>query len=95
MKPLRWSPEKNEILKVKRGISFERIAVALETDDLLDIFMHPNQARYPKQRIMVVKCDAYAYLVPFIEEEEYFFLKTIVPSRRATRDYLKPGENNG
>jgi uncharacterized DUF497 family protein len=94
MKPFRWSPEKNEALKTERGVSFERIVVAIEAGDLLDILAHPNQARYPRQRILVVAADGYAYLVPFLEEEEYFFLKTIVPSRKATKDYLKPDESD-
>ena len=59
---------------------------------LLDILAHPNRARYPKQRILVVALDGYAYLVPYVEEETYLFLKTIIPSRKATRDYLNLGE---
>ena len=54
--------------------------------------MHPNRARYPKQRILVVALDSYAYLVLYVEEEAYFFLKTIIPSRKATRDYLNLGD---
>lgn len=92
MKPFRWSPEKNEALKADRGISFERIVVAVESGGLLDILAHPNQAKYPRQRVLVVACDHYAYLVPFVEEEDYFFLKTAIPSRKATRDYLNQGE---
>lgn len=59
---------------------------------MLDILVHPNRARYPKQRILVVALDSYAYLVPYVEEEAYFFLKTIIPSRKATRDYLNLGD---
>jgi uncharacterized DUF497 family protein len=92
MKPFRWSPEKNEALRAERGISFERIVVAIESGGLLDIVAHPNQAKYPKQRVLVVACDNYACLVPFIEEDDYFFLKTVIPSRKATRDYLDQGE---
>jgi uncharacterized DUF497 family protein len=91
MKPFRWGPEKNDSLKADRGISFEHIAVAIESGGLLDILAHPNQAKYPKQRVLVVACDHYAYLVPFVEEDDYFFLKTIIPSRKATRDYLNQG----
>ena len=94
MKPFRWSAEKNETLKSERGISFESIVVAIESGGLLDILAHPNQAKYPKQRILVVSCDNYAYLVPFVEEEGYFFLKTVIPSRKATRDYLNQGETD-
>lgn len=92
MKPFRWNQEKNEALRAERGISFESIVVAVESGGLLDILAHPNQAKYPKQRVLVVACDNYVYLVPFVEEEDYFFLKTAIPSRKATRDYLNQGE---
>jgi uncharacterized DUF497 family protein len=94
MKSFRWSPEKNEALKADRGISFERISVAIESGGLLDILAHPNPGRYPRQKILVVSADGYAYLVPFIEEENHCFLKTIIPSRKATRDYLRPNERD-
>lgn len=92
MKPFRWNPDKNATLATERGVSFERIVVAMESGGLLDILAHPNQSKYPKQRVLVVACDNYAYLVPFLEEEEHFFLKTVIPSRKATRDYLSRGE---
>ena len=94
MKPFRWSPEKNEALRAERGVSFENIVVAVESGGLLDILAHPNQAKYPKQRVLVVACDNYAYLVPFVEEADYFFLKTVIPSRKAMREYLNKGEPN-
>jgi uncharacterized DUF497 family protein len=94
MTPFRWSPEKNENVKAERGISFESVVVAIEAGGLLDILAHPNQAKYPRQRVLVAACDSYAYLVPFIEEEDYFFLKTIIPSRKATRYYLNQGETD-
>lgn len=92
MKPFRWSADKNASLKAERGISFENIVVSIESGGLLDILAHPNQAKYPRQRVLVVSCDNYAYLVPFVEEEDYFFLKTAIPSRKATRDYLNQGD---
>ena len=92
MKPFRWSPEKNHALTADRGVSFESIVVAIEAGGLLDILAHPNPAKYPRQRVLVVAADNYAYFVPFVEEEDHFFLKTVIPSRRATRDYLKLGE---
>ncbi|MEW6219013.1 MAG: toxin [Thermodesulfobacteriota bacterium] len=92
MKPFRWSAEKNERLKEERGVSFESIVVAIESGGLLDILAQPNQSKYPRQRALVVSCDNYVYLVPFVEEGGYFFLKTVIPSRKATRDYLKQGE---
>ncbi|HPB90658.1 MAG TPA: toxin [Rugosibacter sp.] len=94
MKPFRWSPEKNETVKAEWGISFERIVVSIEAGGLLDILAHPNQAKYPRQRVLVVACDNYVYLVPFVEEENYFFPKTVIPSRKATRDYLNQGETD-
>ena len=94
MKPFRWNPEKNETVKAERGISFEGIVVSIEAGGLLDILAHPNPAKYPRQRVLVVACDSYAYLVPFVEEEDYFFLKTVIPSRKATREYLKQGESD-
>lgn len=92
MKPFRWSPEKNESLRALRGVSFESIVVSVESGGLLDILAHPNQAKYPRQRVLAVACDSYVYLVPFVEEDDHFFLNTIIPSRKATRDYLAQGE---
>ena len=93
MKIFRWNHEKNEQLKMERAISFEEIVLALEGDGLLDVLQHPNKLRYPGQRILVVVLDCYMYLVPFVEETDYFFLKTIIPSRKATKDYLAGGRN--
>ena len=94
MKPFRWNPEKNEALKSERGVSFEIVVVAIGAGGLLDILAHPNQDKYPCQRILVVAADDYAYLVPFVEDGDCFFLKTIIPSRKATRDYLREGETD-
>ncbi len=95
MKPFRWGVEKNESLKAMRGVSFESIVVAIESEGLLDIVEHPNKAKYPNQRVLVVSFDGYVYLVPFVEEVDHFFLKTVIPSRKATRDYIQQGESNG
>lgn len=94
MKPFRWSEEKNAFLKAERGVSFERMVVAIEADGLLDILAHPNAAKYAGQRILVISSDGYAYLVPFVEEEDHYFLKTVIPSRKATRDYLRQGDDD-
>jgi hypothetical protein len=94
MKPFRWSPEKNQQLKLDRGISFENMVVAVESGGLMDILAHPNLAKYPNQKMLVVASDGYAYLVPFVEEDDHFFLKTVIPSRKATRDYLNQGETD-
>ena len=91
-KPFRWDPEKNEQLIQERGVSFEQITVAVENGDLLQIIQHPNVAKYPRQKIMIVGIDGYAYLIPFVEETDYLFLKTIIPSRKATRDFIEGKE---
>jgi uncharacterized DUF497 family protein len=91
MKPFRWNHEKNEQLKAERNMSFEEIVLAIEADGLLDIVAHSNFGKYPHQRMFVVAVEQYAYLVPFVEQTEYYFLKTVIPSRKATRDYLKGG----
>jgi uncharacterized DUF497 family protein len=91
MKPFRWNHEKNEQLKAGRNVSFEEIVLAIEADGLLDIVAHSNPGKYPSQRMFVVAVEQYAYLVPFVEEADYYFLKTVIPSRKATRDYLKGG----
>ena len=92
MKAFRWISEKNDALKAARGLSFESVVVAIESGGLLDIVDHPNKAKYPKQRVLVVAIERYAYLVPFVEEDDHYFLKTIIPSRKATRDHLQKGE---
>ncbi len=88
MKPFRWSTEKNALLKQERCIGFEDVTVAVESGALLDVVAHPNAARYPRQKIMVIATAGYAYLVPYVEEADHFFLKTIIPSRKATRDFI-------
>ena len=88
MKYFTWSPEKDESLRKERDISFEEIVFHIEQGDVVDLLEHPNQKRYPGQRIFVVNVDEYAYLVPFVELEEEVFLKTIIPSRKAALKYL-------
>jgi uncharacterized DUF497 family protein len=89
MKPFRWPPDKNDLLKQERGVSFEDITVSVEAGGLLEIVPHQNPKKYPRQKIMVVEGAGYAFLVPYVEEEDHFFLKTIIPSRRATRDFIE------
>ena len=88
MKVYTWNSAKNEQLIKERDISFEEIVVNIYLGNELDVFEHPNQARYPGQRISVVAVEDYVYLVPFIETSDEIFLKTIIPSRKATRQYL-------
>ncbi len=87
MKTFRWNPQKNEQLKADRGVSFEDVVLAIESGGLLDHVEHPNSGRYPNQGVYVVAIASYVYLVPHVEEPEYVFLKTIIPSRKGTRDY--------
>jgi len=84
----RWNYEKNLKLKAERGISFEQVVMHIERGDILDVVQHPNQKKYPNQQIIVVDIDNYAYLIPFVKDENGKYLKTIIPSRKATRDYL-------
>jgi len=88
MKPFRWSHDKNQTLKIERSISFEEVVLAIEVDGLLDILRHPNTEKYPNQSVFVIAFERYVYLVPFVEEPDYYFLNTVIPSRKATRDYL-------
>lgn len=87
MKPLRWSHEKNALLRKTRGVAFEEVAQHIQNDEILDVRKHPNQERYPHQRIFVIDLGDYVYLVPFVEDEEKIFLKTIIPSRKALKEY--------
>jgi uncharacterized DUF497 family protein len=89
VKPFRWNSVKNDELLAQRGVSFEQVVVAIESGGLLDVLTYPNARRYPRQRVMDVTWDSYAYLVPYVEEPEHYFLKTVIPSRKATRDYLQ------
>ena len=88
MKPFRWNHDKNEALKIEGEISFEEMVLAIEADGLLDELRHPNPEKYPNQSVFVIALDGYVYLVPYVEEPGYYFLKTVIPSRKATRDYL-------
>ncbi|PAV24882.1 ribonuclease toxin BrnT of type II toxin-antitoxin system [Tamilnaduibacter salinus] len=88
MKPMTWNPEKNRLLQKERDISFEDVVLCISIGGILDTFEHPNQERYPGQRLHVVEIEGYAYLVPFVESEDDVFLKTIIPSRKATKTYL-------
>jgi hypothetical protein len=83
-----WNAAKNEILKNERGISFEEIMSAFTEGGLLDIIKHPNEKKYSHQNIFIINLNNYVYLVPFVEDREKIFLKTIIPSREATKSYL-------
>ena len=84
-----WNSEKNTQLIRERGISFERVIFHIERDEILDVVKHPNSSKHPNQRMFILDIGNYAYLVPFVETETEIFLKTIIPSRKATRKYLE------
>ena len=89
MKVFRWDNEKNEWLKKNRGVSFEQVVILMEREDVLETIEHPNQDKYSGQKIATVKIGDYAYLVPYVQESEDIFLKTIIPSRKATNKYVR------
>jgi len=88
MKYFDWSEAKNEQLQAERGLGFEEIVIAITQGKLLDVLPHPNKKKYPNQRVYVVEINKYAYLVPFVEDDQKVFLKTIFPSRNATKIYI-------
>lgn len=92
MKNLDWDKEKNSLLKELREVSFQDVQAAIDEGKVLDDLNHPNKQKYPNQRIMVIEIDDYAYYVPYVEDEKKIFLKTIFPSRKATKKYLSRGE---
>ncbi|PKB75181.1 MAG: toxin [SAR202 cluster bacterium MP-SAtl-SRR3965592-G2] len=94
MKYFSWDNEKNEILKTQRQISFEEAVFHIEQGNLLDIVEHPNQERYSGQRIFIVNIGGYAYLIPFVESATEVFLKTVIPSQKATNSYLRRGQRD-
>ena len=88
MKYFDWNVEKNIQLVEERDVGFEYVIIAIEEGRLLDILRHPDSKKYPNQKIFVVEINQYAYLVPFVEDDQKIFLKTIIPSRKATKKYL-------
>jgi uncharacterized DUF497 family protein len=93
MKVISWDEEKNALLREEREVSFEQVLIAIEEGKLLDILDHTNK-KYAHQQILVVEIDCYAYLVPFVETEKELFLKTIIPSRKATKQYIVTNISN-
>ena len=86
-KTYNWSADKNQSLIKERGISFERIVFEIACGNELDVVEHPNQQKYPGQLISMVQVDDYVNAVPFVETDTEIFLKTIIPSRKATKQY--------
>ena len=93
MKTYSWNSEKNDLLKEERGVSFEEVVLNMQLGYEVDIFEHPNQLRYPGQKVSVVVIEGYAYRVPYIESKDEIFLQTIRPRRKATKRYL--GDSDG
>jgi len=93
MKIFRWNVEKNEILARERGITFEEIVQRIESGAKVIETDHPNKEKYPNQKILIIDVEGYAYLVPFVINKDEYFLKTIIPSRKATKKYF--GGKNG
>ena len=85
MKPINWNPTKNQLLISERGISFEDIVFYLQQGALLDDIEHPNGDKYPDQCVFVIDIDGYVHLVPYVENQNEIFLKTVIPSRKATK----------
>jgi len=83
-----WSDEKSESLEKTRGICFEDVIVHMQNGCVLDVIRHPNRHRYPHQNMIVLDVEGYVYLVPYVKSRGVRFLKTIIPSRKATREYL-------
>ena len=89
MNTFRWDNEKNALLKKNRGVCFEQVVILMERGDVLDTIEHPNQDRYSGQKIATVMIDNYVYLVPYVENNEEIFLKTIIPSMKVTNKYVR------
>jgi hypothetical protein len=89
VKPFRWNPDKARELLAECGVLFEQVVVAIEGGGLLEVLAHPRTKKFPNQRLLVVSWDSYAHLGRYVEEPECFFLKTVIASRKATREYLK------
>lgn len=88
MKFFDWNLQKNERFKTEIGVSYEDVIFSIQHNGLLDILEHPKKNKFPNQRIFIVNVNDYAFLVPFVEDEDIIFLKTIIPSRKMTKKYL-------
>lgn len=91
-KPIRWNEEKNQLLQLQRGLSFEMVVDELERGEILAIRFHPNRSKYPNQKIFVLHLDGYVCYVPFVENDDEIFLKTIIPSRKLNREFKGDAE---
>ena len=85
---INWNNDKNKQLIETRWISFEEVLQAMNDNKILDTIVHYNENKYPNQRILIININNYAYLVPFVRNNKEIFLKTIIPSRKATKQYF-------
>ena len=88
-KQITWNEEKNQLLQIQRGVSFEMVEEKIVKKDILDIRNHPNQVKYPNQKILLVALSSYIYFVPFVENKYKYFLKSIIPSRKLNKEFKK------
>ena len=89
-----WNQEKNEELKIDRGLCFEDVEVLIMAEEILADLPHPNQKKYPKQRVLYLLIDNYVCVVPYVQDNNTMFLKTIFRSRKANKYLLKNESNN-
>jgi len=89
MKLFDWNTEKNVQLKLKRNVTFVDVVYHITHGGLLNTIEHPNQKRYSGQKIFIVNIENYAYIIPFVEDDNFIFLKTIIPSRKMTKLFLR------
>jgi uncharacterized DUF497 family protein len=92
VKYIDWDELKNAKLKIERNICFEDVQAAIEESRVLDVVRHSNAKRYPNQQLLIIRIGDYVYLVPYVEDKDKIFLKTIIPSRKATKQYLSEGD---
>ena len=86
-----YNSEKNQLLKDERGVCFEDVIAQLHTGDILDIIKHPNEEKYPNQKIYILLLQDYVHMVPYVKVDNEIFLKTIVPSRKMHKIYNERG----
>jgi hypothetical protein len=60
------------------------------TPDKLPVSFGASEGRHYSLR----RGEDYVYLVPFVEDEHTVFLKTIIPSRKATKQYIGEESNH-
>ena len=87
MQHYKWNNAKNEILKAERGVTFEQVVMQIEHGNVHNVYTHPDPRQYPNQQILIIEINNYCYIVPFVENENGRFLKTLIPSRKATKLY--------